>query len=101
MVSRQAALEMRAIWRKSPKWGVKSALARQYGVSPTCVKNILSGLTHHSEKPRNILTEDDVRLIRIMAESGLCTYDEIAEQYRVSVWTIGQAVRRRTWTNVV
>lgn len=97
------------------------ALAKQYGVSayaiscvvrgktwrhltvPTDMKSVLTRrreLGRRGEAGASKLTDADVLAIRAAYASGGVTFVELAKQYGVAPATIGNIVRRKTWSHI-
>lgn len=58
-------------------------------------------LLRGEDNPKHILTEDDVREIRVLLENGKYTQLEIGEMYGVSNFAICDIKRGRSWKEVV
>lgn len=59
--------------------------------------------THGCRGSKNInakLTEDAVRQIRHLVVAARKDKRDVAEQFGISVWTLKDIVRRRTWRHV-
>ena len=84
-------------------------IAARFGISTKMIDEIVSG-NHWQHVPRpdlgnkrtgrHILTEDDVRAIKILLATGNLSHRQIGEQFGVSGPTIWQIADGRTWRHI-